>query len=188
MTVSSQASLKQRATLNTKVARFLLSQANYQAVIPTPFGRLGIRTALDQVFEQPVVYEVQYLPGATPLLSPQEAFTKEVVAQMEAYLAHPQTVFSVPLATRGTPFQQRLREQMLTIPCGQTQTYGAIAKLLKSGPRAVGQGCGANPFPLLIPCHRIVSASGIGGFARADNGFYIGVKRWLLKHEGALDG
>jgi len=64
-------------------------------------------------------------------------------------------------------------------------TYGQLARQLGSVPRAVGQACGANYFPIVIPCHRVVSSSGIGGFAHhAEDGFFRNVKRWLLTHEG----
>jgi methylated-DNA-[protein]-cysteine S-methyltransferase len=176
-------------------ARFLLPEDRvaYQAIINAPFGSVGIQTAIDTVFDQPVVYEIRYLPAHTglnkhttrlPSDSASAHFIQQVIDQLHAYFDHPQFHFELPLAPRGTAFQQRLREHMLSIPCGQTQTYGEVAKQLKSGPRAVGQACGANLFPLLIPCHRVISACGIGGFARADDGFYIGIKRWLLAHEG----
>jgi methylated-DNA-[protein]-cysteine S-methyltransferase len=56
--------------------------------------------------------------------------------------------------------------------------------MLKNAPRAVGQACGANPFPLVIPCHRVVATGGLGGFSRHGGGFLLDVKRWLLRHEG----
>ena len=67
------------------------------------------------------------------------------------------------------------------------RTYGEIARAIKSGPRAVGTACGANPFPLITPCHRVVSAQGIGGFMKENTpGLYRQIKTWLLKHEGVL--
>ena len=68
------------------------------------------------------------------------------------------------LAKARTPFQHRLRHALLAIPMGEVRTYGEIARALSSGPRAVGQALGANPLPILIPCHRVVAASGLGGF------------------------
>lgn len=73
-----------------------------------------------------------------------------------------------------------------TIPCGTVLTYSAIAEKLDSAPRAVGQACGANPHPLAVPCHRVVSIAGIGGFANATQGYQLDAKRWLLKNEGVL--
>jgi len=70
-----------------------------------------------------------------------------------------------PLACALTAFQQRLRDALTVIPCGETCTYGDLARVLYSSPRAVGQALGANPLPLLVPCHRVVAATGLGGFA-----------------------
>jgi methylated-DNA-[protein]-cysteine S-methyltransferase len=68
----------------------------------------------------------------------------------------------------------------------QTRSYGDIARALHSAPRAVGQACGANPFPVVVPCHRVLAAGGgLGGFARQREGFLLDVKRWLLAHERA---
>jgi len=68
------------------------------------------------------------------------------------------------MAMPRTPFQARLRQALLDIPRGETKTYGEMAETLRSSPRAVGQALGANPLPILIPCHRVVAANGLGGF------------------------
>ncbi|MET0964601.1 MAG: methylated-DNA--[protein]-cysteine S-methyltransferase, partial [Noviherbaspirillum sp.] len=100
--------------------------------------------------------------------------------------AEPDFRFELPLATVGTGFQQRVWSAIAAIPRGSVRTYGGIARLLGSAPRAVGQACGANWFPLVVPCHRVVAAGGLGGFSNSDDaaGFHLGVKRWLLAHEG----
>ena len=99
---------------------------------------------------------------------------------------NPEAAFSLPLRPSGTTFQRRVWAQIAQIPCHQTQTYGELAKALHNAPRAVGQACGANPFPLVVPCHRVVAANGgLGGFARQRGGFLLDVKRWLLAHEGS---
>lgn len=85
-----------------------------------------------------------------------------------------------PIAPPNTLFQQRLRKALLEIPFGETRTYGELAKVLKSAPRAVGQSLGANPLPIMIPCHRIVAANGLGGFAYGE-----GWKRKLLSWEAS---
>ena len=79
-----------------------------------------------------------------------------------------------------------LKNINIEVPRGQVVSYGYIAKRLRSAARAVGQACGANPFPPIVPCHRVVSASGLGGFANNTDGFLIATKRWLLTHEGWL--
>ena len=70
-----------------------------------------------------------------------------------------------PLTAPRTPFQARLRAELLAISRGKTMSYGELAVRLHSAPRAVGQALGANPLPLIIPCHRVVSATGLGGFS-----------------------
>jgi len=84
-----------------------------------------------------------------------------------------------PLSMPHTPFQSRMRAALLAIPFGKTRTYGELAAALNSAPRAIGQALGANPLPLLIPCHRILAANGIGGFSCG-----LGWKRRLLAFEG----
>ena len=109
--------------------------------------------------------------------------------QLQAYLQHPDHRFTLSLPQVGSDFQRRVWAAIASIPRGEVRTYGQIAKLIKSAPRAVGQACGANWFPLVIPCHRVTAAGGLGGFAHHDDaeGFHLNVKRWLLAHEG-VDG
>jgi methylated-DNA-[protein]-cysteine S-methyltransferase len=105
--------------------------------------------------------------------------------QLAAYLVDAEFVPALPLHPAGTPFQRRVWQQIAAIPTHQTRTYGEIAKALHNAPRAVGQACGANPFPVIVPCHRVVAtAGGLGGFAGQRAGFLLDVKRWLLAHEG----
>jgi methylated-DNA-[protein]-cysteine S-methyltransferase len=103
---------------------------------------------------------------------------------LHAYLKQPDFVFGLPLKPSGTIFQRRVWEQIAAIPCGITRTYGEVAQSLSNAPRAVGQACGANPFPLVVPCHRVIATGGgLGGFSRHGGGFLLDVKRWLLAHE-----
>lgn len=112
--------------------------------------------------------------GSTPLL-------EQAKARLLAYFAGERTPFDLPLDAWGTSFQKRVWAEMRAIPHGQTRTYGAVAERLGSGPRAVGTACGANPIPILIPCHRIVGANGgLGGYSGADG---TTTKRWLLDLE-----
>ena len=86
----------------------------------------------------------------------------ETARQLAAYFAGERTDFDLPLAPVGTAFQQRVWHAIAEIPCGQVLTYGQVAKRIQSGPRAVGQACGANWYPLVIPCHRVTAAGGLG--------------------------
>lgn len=155
--------------------------ADYNVVLIAPFGALGVRTAND------AISEIAFLPPGTKPLAPRNALAAEVCAQLAAYLADPESDFSLPLMPAGTEFQRRVWQSIAAIPRGRTRTYGEIAGELKNAPRAVGQACGRNPFPVVVPCHRVVGANdSLGGFARKRDGFLLDVKRWLLRHEGAL--
>ena len=91
--------------------------------------------------------------------------------------------FALPFRPKGTAFQQRVWQAMREIPYGQTRTYGALAERAGGVARAVGMACGANPIPILIPCHRVVAQSGLGGYS-GDGG--VETKVALLRLEGAL--
>ena len=157
------------------VARSVL----HDAVLATPFGRLGIRT------EGGAIAEVSFLPDDARPRAPANALAALACAQVERYLDDPAFRFRLPLQEGGTAFQRRVWGAIAAIPQGHTRRYGDIARELRSAARAVGQACGENRYPLLIPCHRVVSAAGIGGFAHEDGGYLLRIKRWLLAHEGA---
>jgi methylated-DNA-[protein]-cysteine S-methyltransferase len=158
-----------------------LGSAHFSAIVGAPFGGIGIRT------ESGSVTEIVYLPPHFGEKEASDAFAAEAASQVARYLQDPDFVFTLPLAAVGSDFQQRVWKAISSIPRGSVQTYGQVAKLVGSAPRAVGQACGANWFPIVIPCHRVTAAGGLGGFSNHDdeNGFHLGVKRWLLAHEGA---
>jgi len=159
-------------------------KTNY-CVIAAPFGRLGISTEL--VDGSLMVSKIAYLPPGTALSSPQNALAEEIKRQCKLYFQSPDHVFDLPLKPAGTTHQQKVWRSAEAIPVGSTKSYGEIARHIQSGARAVGTACGANPYPLLTPCHRVVSAQGIGGFMQQNSpGLYRQIKIWLLKHEGAL--
>jgi methylated-DNA-[protein]-cysteine S-methyltransferase len=152
----------------------------FTAIVAMPFGAIGIRTAAG------LVQELVYLPKHFQPKEPADALAAKVVRQVQRYLEQPDARFKLPLAETGSVFQRRVWAAIATIPCGQVRTYGQIARSIQSAPRAVGQACGANWLPLVIPCHRVIAAGGLGGFSHHDDedGFHLGVKRWLLAHEG----
>jgi len=159
--------------------------AGYQAVLAMPFGGIAVRTE-GLGTEDECVAEILYLPKGVRVRPPADRLAREVVRQVERYLERPaDATFALPLKPVGTRYQRRVWEAIGEIPSGVVQTYGEMARRLRSGPRAVGQACGANRFPLVIPCHRVVSSTGLGGFANNDDGFHLEIKRWLLAHEGA---
>ena len=149
----------------------------YQARLITPFAVLGIVT------DEAQLAELDFLPSGTDALAPQTPLAREVCRQLEAYLADPRFHFDLPLQACGTPYQQKVWRALLNIPAGQCATYGALARQLGSAPRAIGQACGANPIPLIIPCHRVLGRQGIGGFMNHGDGRPLQIKRWLLEHE-----
>ena len=149
----------------------------FDAKLDTPFALVGIRT------ESAALAEIVYLPRSAGTLAPTNALAERACAQIEKYAADPGYHFKLPLKFVGTAFQRRVWEQISAIPCGETRTYGELARRLRSAPRAVGQACGTNYFPLVIPCHRVVAANGLGGFAHNSSGYLIEVKRRLLAHE-----
>ena len=104
------------------------------------------------------------------------------LAQLDEFFAGTRDVFELPLAPAGTPFQQRVYLAMQRIRKGHTRTYGEIAKELDVAAQPVGQACGSNPIPIIIPCHRVVASNGLGGFS-APGG--IETKVALLRFEGA---
>jgi methylated-DNA-[protein]-cysteine S-methyltransferase len=151
----------------------------FNAVIDAPFGKVGIR------LEGEAVREIVYLPDSMKNVAPDSPLAKQAVEQIERYFERASAKFQLPLAPVGTAFQRRVWQAISDIPPGVVLTYGQVARQLGSAPRAVGQACGANFFPIVIPCHRVVGSGGIGGFAHHDgDGFFRDVKRWLLTHEG----
>lgn len=155
-------------------------------VVDAPFGRLGILTELVDG-SRLMLSKIYYLAASAGLIAPQNELAKEVAKQCKAYFKNPQYQFDLPLKPAGTIHQQKVWNQIAHIPVGSTTTYGELAKKIKSGPRAVGTACGANPYPLILPCHRVVAAQGIGGFMKQNApGLHRQIKIWLLKHEGAF--
>ncbi|WP_058333716.1 methylated-DNA--[protein]-cysteine S-methyltransferase [Phaeobacter sp. CECT 5382] len=104
------------------------------------------------------------------------------IEQLRAYFAGELTRFDLPLAVAGSDFQRAVCDAMFAIPFGETRTYGDIARDLKAPPQPIGNACGANPIPVIIPCHRVLGANGLGGFSGAGG---VETKVTLLKHEGA---
>jgi methylated-DNA-[protein]-cysteine S-methyltransferase len=131
---------------------------------------------------------IAYLPRSARDVEPKSPLAERASRQLEAYREDPDTQFDLPLLIEGTAFQRRLWQALCAIPRGKTLTYGELAQRLGAEPRAVGQACGDNRLPIVIPCHRVVAANGIGGFAHSTAGYLVEAKRWLLAHERGADG
>jgi len=107
---------------------------------------------------------------------------REAEAQVLAYCAGELDRFDLPLRVEAGELVQAVCAQLLAIPLGETRTYGDLARALDRPAQAIGQACGQNPIPLIIPCHRVLSATGLGGFS-APGG--VEMKVALLRHERA---
>lgn len=106
----------------------------------------------------------------------------EAEAQLSGYFEGARRTFELPLSPRGSEFQQRFYAALLAIPFGETRTYGDLAADLSVSAQAIGQACGANPIAILIPCHRVLAANGLGGFSGRGG---VEAKIALLRLEGA---
>lgn len=147
------------------------------------YGDGHVLTALDYGTAQPP-------PAAADKPSP---LAEQALAALQSYFSGPHgpaqadgLMAALPLAPAGTPFQRRVWASLRAIPPGQTRTYGELARELGTSARAVGQACRTNPLAILVPCHRVVAAHGLGGYSGAVQGQELERKTWLLRHEGAL--
>jgi methylated-DNA-[protein]-cysteine S-methyltransferase len=132
-----------------------------------------------------VVTSLKYLPLSSPSIASKSELAKRAERQLEGYKRDANTTFDLPVVIEGTELQKAVWKAMCAIPRGRTRTYGDLARELGADARDIGQCCGDNRLPLVIPCHRIVAADGIGGFAHATSGYLLEAKRWLLMHEAA---
>lgn len=153
----------------------------YDAILPAPMCRLGAR------FTGDALTRLDFLPPDVEVSARIDSRGQQLSAQLDAYWRDPGHVFDLLYVPLGTPFQLRVWHALMCIPAGQPTRYGQLAARLGTAARAVGQACGANPLPLLIPCHRVVAVCGLGGFMRADSGMPLSVKTWLLAHERSAD-
>jgi methylated-DNA-[protein]-cysteine S-methyltransferase len=153
-------------------------EQSFSAIIPGPHCMLGIQT------DESRVVGTEFLSIEEPELSPLNHIAEEVVFQLKRWLDDPEWDICLSLIEMGTPFQRKIWQALLDIEPGKPKTYGEVANELGSGARAVGNACRANPYPVIVPCHRIIAANGLGGFAGKRRGMRLETKRWLLAHEG----
>jgi methylated-DNA-[protein]-cysteine S-methyltransferase len=145
-----------------------------------PFGRLVLAAENDQLVE------IHFSGEPADDWEPDDRALRFVSEQLDAWFAGHLQRFDLPLAPRGTEFQRSVWNLLLTIPYGETTSYGSLAQRLgkPAASRAVGAANGANPIPIVIPCHRVIGANrSLTGF-----GGGIPVKRWLLDHEARVAG
>ncbi len=143
----------------------------------SPVGDLTVHEESGAV----VALEWGWVPDNVPDRPEPTALLKTAVEQLNEYFDGTRREFDLPLAPNGTAFQQSVWQAMCAIPAGRTRTYGDLARDLKSAAQPVGTACGANPIPIIIPCHRVVAADGLGGYS-GDGG--VETKAQLLRLEG----
>ena len=149
-----------------------------RAVIAAPFGTLLLEASDRHLLSIGIRTET------SGLSAPSTPFLREVSRQMNAYFDDPHIPFALPLSPLGTPYQKLVWQAMTEIPPRTVKSYGQLAGELHSGARAVAGACRANRFPIIVPCHRVVGAHGIGGYCGVAGGAFLDIKRWLLRHEG----
>jgi len=151
-----------------------------RCVLQTPIGGVTLEAA------DGALVGVQLHADPESAQEPTSEVLRCAAQQVREYLAGTRRTFSLPLRRppQTTPFQHRVWDALLTIPPGETRTYGALAAILGTSARAVGGACRSNPLPLVVPCHRVVAAGGLGGFSGVwGAGQELRVKQTLLDRE-----
>lgn len=151
-------------------------------IIATPFGHVAISNTIDgvKISLSPVQLHEQVHDETN------SEFVFNLIKAIHLYLEDPWQNYAFLINIEqlaGTPYQKRIWQAITTIPAGTTATYSQLAEQVQSCPRAVANACGANRIPILVPCHRVVAKSGLGGFMR-NHPEGSRIKRWLLNHEG----
>ena len=151
----------------------------YDAIFSTDIATIGIQ------LENSKLIKVDYLTSKNNI-KPTSKFAENIQNKIEKYLKDTSKTNNLKIDVKldVTPFQEKVLNQLILIPYGETKTYGEIAKKLKTSPRAVGNACRRNPIPIVIPCHRVVASKGLGGYSGATEGETQDIKRHLLKLEG----
>lgn len=148
----------------------------FRAWLRAPFGLIGIEASDDALLS---LDRIARPWGATD----ENDITRAACGQLQAYFRDPRAAFDLPLALPGTTHQQKVWRALQGIGPGEVRTYGELATALRSSPRAVGNACRTNPIAIIVPCHRVVGASDLGGYMGSRTGVGVEMKRWLLAHE-----
>lgn len=144
------------------------------ARIATPVGMITVKG------DASVLHSIR-IEATGPAIKATEEPVSRAVEQIEQWLAGEITDFDLPLAPALTPRRQALRNAMVAIGYGDTLSYGTLARIAGSSARAIGQACARNPFPIVVPCHRVTNADGsLGAYSTGDG---PRCKAWLLNFE-----
>jgi len=149
-------------------------------IITTPIGKLGLKLSSN------ILSSIRFLPKTALLSTNQDQAIQRIITELHAYFKNPQHQFKLEFQMEGTAFQKRVWKALQNIPSGKVLTYKELAQKLKTSPRAIGNACRRNPLPIIVPCHRVVSQQGLGGYNGKTGGEMLNIKQWLLKHEGSI--
>ena len=154
-----------------------VSARTYDAIYRTPVAPLGIKMQGSRLAS------IDWLPDAElPTLVSSSQSLIGVIRALDQYFVDPESTNTIIYNLTGTPFQQRVWRALQKIPPGKVMSYGQLARQLKTCSQAIGQACRTNPIAILIPCHRVVAAKGLGGYMGKQR--QTRIKKWLLQHEG----
>jgi len=154
-------------------------EQSYDVIFSTDLVTIGLQFKADKLIK------IAYLDKAIETTKT-SLLMEQVKNKLTDYLNPESNKKTIKIATQldVSPFQEKVLKQLQKIPYGETRSYGEIAKILNTSARAVGNACRNNPLPIIIPCHRVVAANGIGGYDGAKSGKLLKVKRALLALEG----
>ncbi len=172
--------MRRRTTSRRKENQEARADSSTRCRVATPLGVFELHAG------EGYLNALRFLPGVAAAKTLGCPACAPVRAALRAYFldARSWPGTALPLRPRGTPFQRRVWKQLLRIPPGCVLSYGDLARLLRSAPRAMGQACRRNPLSILVPCHRIVASRGLGGYHGGSRAPDLERKRWLLRHEG----
>ncbi|WP_411726750.1 methylated-DNA--[protein]-cysteine S-methyltransferase [Methyloglobulus sp.] len=139
--------------------------------LQTPAGILSVHRRGDVIAQA----DWELTADHNPLLSNEQ--------QLKEFWPNSDNFITLKLLKQGTPFRNKVWAELVKIPFGQTVTYSGLAKAIGSAARAVGNACRDNPFTLIIPCHRVVSVNGMGGYSGQTHGEWMAIKTKLLDYE-----
>ena len=144
-------------------------------IIQSPLGLIELTATNDRLVS------IRIMPAETAVVTDDAPLLREAGAQLAAWFEGRLRIFDLPLEPLSSPRGELLRAAIAAIPYGDSLSYGAVARTIGSGPRAIGQACRRNPFPIVIPCHRVIGSAGSIGYYSGGEG--IVTKLWLLNHE-----
>lgn len=152
-----------------------------EAVIDSPVGRLSLMARGNALMS------VDFLDDNAERREPRSPFLRAAVAWLRSYFQEPGMVFDLALSDAGTAYQRSIWTALKAIPSGEARTYAQLARRVGGSARSVAAACKANPWPIIVPCHRVIASDGLGGYCGTTRGRALEIKRWLLWHEGWRD-